>query len=88
MSDWIVPSNLDRFDSLLAFRELKKLDWGQDDLKFEKDDVIYIYVSTCKAIRFRCKVTKNNLSQREIDDSKYGKSEKYERYSEFTLEKE
>lgn len=88
MSDWILPSNLDRFDSLLAFRELKKIDWGQDNFKFEKDDVIYIYVSNCKAIRFRCKVTKNNLSQREIDDSKYGESEIYERYSEFTLEKE
>ena len=88
MSDWIVPSNLDRFDSLLAFRELGAVDWKQDNYSFELNDVIYIYVSSCKAIRFRCKVTKTNLTTREIDDSKYGELKEYNRYAEFTLEKE
>ena len=49
--------------------------------------MIYIYVSSCKAIRFRCKVTKTNLAKRVIDDSRSGELEEYNRYAEFTLEK-
>ncbi len=59
------------FDSISAFNELGSVDWKQS-IKAEVGDTVYIYVAApIKAIKLKCKVTKVNLLDIEIDDSKF-----------------
>lgn len=71
MTEWLIPANLNKYNVLEAFNELKRIEWKQST-SIEIGDIIYIYVSfPLQAIKFKCKVNKNNISTRTIDDSKY-----------------
>ncbi|MCM1506823.1 MAG: hypothetical protein NC177_06765 [Ruminococcus flavefaciens] len=72
MTEWIVPCNLKYYDVKGAFEKLKKIDWKQSNEKIEVNDIVYIYVGVpVKAIVYKCRVNKVNLSAVEIDDSEF-----------------
>ena len=72
MTEWIVPCNPNLYRVDDAFAALKKLDWKQTSPKMKVGDIVYIYVSKpVRAIRYKCKVTKVNLKEIEIDDSAF-----------------
>lgn len=71
MTEWILPCNTQTYDIMGAFSEFEKINWKQSST-VEPGDIVYIYVGKpyC-AIKFQCHVNKTNLSEIEIDDSKY-----------------
>lgn len=72
MEKWIIPCNVNYYDVKGAFSKLKCLDWKQSNKSIRVGDEIFIYVgSPIKAIKYRCKVNKVNLSCIEIDDSEF-----------------
>ncbi len=72
MTEWIIPCNPNLYRVEEAFTALKTLNWKQTSPKMEIGDIVYIYVSKpVQAIRYKCQVTKVNLSEIEIDDSDF-----------------
>ena len=72
MEQWIIPCNIKYYDVIGAFTELRCLDWKQSVKSIAVGDEVFIYVgSPIKAIKYKCKVNKVNLSNVEIDDSKF-----------------
>lgn len=71
MTEWIIPCNVRTYDIMGAFSEFEKINWKQSSA-MEPGDIVYIYVGKpYSAIKFQCRVNKINLSEIEIDDSKY-----------------
>lgn len=72
MERWIIPCNPKYYDVLGAFNRLDRIDWKQTVKSIDVGDEVFIYVGApIKAIKFRCKVTKTNLPEIEIDDSDF-----------------
>lgn len=72
MERWIIPCNPKYYDVLGAFNRLDRIDWKQTVKSIDVGDEVFIYVGVpIKAIKFRCKVTKTNLPEIEIDDSDF-----------------
>ena len=70
---WIIPCNLEKYDAISAFSELKCVEWKQST-NVEINDEVYIYLSGKYAyIKYKCKAIAVNLSDDEliIDDSKF-----------------
>ena len=82
---WIIPCNLDYYDVIGAFKQLKRIDWKQSVTNIEPGDVVYIYVGRpIKAILYKCKVNKVRLPEEEIDDSAFVlNGENYEHYGRY-----
>lgn len=91
MSDWIIPCNIEEYNGLSAFTELKEVNWIQSVNYSVNDNVyIYIYISgDVGAIRFKCKVREIDIVNSDIDDSKYGiiGNEEGNNYARFSREK-
>jgi len=86
MTEWLIPANLNKYNVIEAFNEFKRIEWKQS-ANIEIGDIIYIYVSfPLQAIKFKCKVNKNNISTRTIDDSKYYINEDFSATSDRFLE--
>lgn len=83
--DWILPCNLKYYDISNALADLKTIDWKQLNKSIAVNDIIYIYVGEpIYAIKYKCKVTKTNLSFCEIDIGKYVKNkEVFEKYGNY-----
>lgn len=72
MTDWIFPCNPNKFNVIEAFNNLNRLNWTQPIKDIEVGSLVYIYVaSPIKAIKYKCRVNKVNLSKREIDSSEF-----------------
>ena len=72
MEHWIIPCNPKYYDVIGAFNKLECLDWKQSVKSIDVGDEVFIYVGApIKAVKFRCKVTKTNLPEIEIDDSDF-----------------
>ena len=88
---WILSCNIGKYDVVGAFDKSNKIPWKQS-INAAVNDYVYIYVSApVKAIRFKCKITKVNMSVR---DESYDDKEfildgtvyvDYGRYMELTL---
>ncbi len=71
-TNWILPCNPTKFDIDGAYKEFSVLNWKQGKNKFSVGDTVFIYVSGQNgSIRYMAKVTKTDLQDYEIDDSKY-----------------
>lgn len=70
MTEWIVPCNPKYYNVAGAFEKLKTIDWKQSNKNISVSDIVYIYVGVpVKAIVYKCRVNKVNLSVVEIDDT-------------------
>lgn len=71
MTAWTVICNPKDYNVEGAFNDLKKIDWKQT-FNAEVGDVAYIYIGTpVLAIKYKCKITKVDLPDVEIDDIDY-----------------
>ncbi|MCJ1655325.1 hypothetical protein MT340_000850 [Staphylococcus sp. NRL 16/872] len=71
---WIIPCNINAYNVIKAFENLKVLDWKQSpNLKQAKvGDIIYIYISKpYQSIKYKCEILKTNKSHVTINDSQY-----------------
>lgn len=74
MAVWIIPCNPKNYDVVGAFKKLDQIDWKQSMKNIEKDDTVYIYVSSpYQRLMYRCSVVKTNLLSIEIDDFEFVK---------------
>lgn len=72
MTQWIIPCNIKYYDVEGAFNKLKVLDWKQSNKSILVGDEVFIYVGApIKAIKYKCRVNKVNLTSVEIDDSEF-----------------
>ena len=72
MTKWIVPCNPKYYDVEGAFASLPRVEWKQSNPNICEGDVVYLYVgSPIRAIKYKCNVTKANLSTTVIDDSAF-----------------
>lgn len=90
MTEWLIPCNPEYYDIENAFNKLDKLDWKQSNKNIDVNDIVYIYIgSPVKAIVYKCRVNKVNLSAIEIDDSEFiintANYRPYERYMEIEI---
>lgn len=77
MADWMISGNPQKYDVIEAFRELKRVDWGQS-ANFQVDDIVYIYVSApVQAIKFKCRVNAVDKKLVEAEDSEFVLDEAY-----------
>lgn len=89
LTEWITSGNLEKYNFVDAFHDLKRVDWRQY-ANYKVGDIVYIYSSgNEQIIRFKCKVNKVDIKELEIDDRKYnikGKyDEPYDRYAELEM---
>jgi len=71
MSEWITVCSPKMFDLVGAFEELDEIDFKQST-NVQVGDGVYFYVSDpIREIRFKCKVTRVDLVEKEIDSIKY-----------------
>lgn len=82
MERWIIPCNPKYYNVVGAFNKLNRIDWKQSSKSIMVGDEVYIYVTApIKAIKYRCRVNKTNLSAIEIDDTDFVvNGEPYEAY--------
>ena len=82
MAQWIIPCNIKYYDVVGAFNKLKKLDWKQSNKSIQVGDEVFIYVGNpVKAVKYKCRVNKVNLTCIEIDDSEFVlNGDPYEQY--------
>lgn len=72
MTIWIVPCNLKFYDVIGAFKKFNKIIWKQIVKTIKEDDYVYIYIGKpISALKYKCKVNKVGLSNREIDDQEF-----------------
>ena len=72
MERWIIPCNPKYYNVVGAFNKLNRIDWKQSIKSIAVGDEVYIYVAApIKAIKYRCRVNKTNLSAIEIDDTDF-----------------
>lgn len=85
MERWIIPCNPKYYNVVEAFNRLNRIDWKQSNKSIMAGDEVYIYVATpIKAIKYRCRVNKANLSTIEIDDTDFVVNGKpYETYGNY-----
>lgn len=68
MKTWIFPNNLNFYDIEEDFKNIGKVNWGQNR-KVEPGDIVYIYRSTpSHKILWKCKVGRVNYYQRKNDE--------------------
>lgn len=71
MKEWIITSNLNRFDVIGAFKKIYKINREQK-IKVEPGDIVYIYISEpVSAIKYKCVVTKVDLPHPTVDNSEF-----------------
>lgn len=71
MKEWIITSNLNRFDVIGAFKKFYKINREQK-IKVEPGDIVYIYISEpVSAIKYKCVVTKVDLPHPTVDNSEF-----------------
>lgn len=69
MTSWIIPCNLKNYDVIGAFKRFRKLNWKQSAKSIEVGDTVFIYIGKpVSGIKYKCKVNKVNLKNREIID--------------------
>lgn len=74
MNTWLISARTDAFDWDRAFAELADncVDQRQANSKFKTGDIVYIYCSNEKAIKYKCLVKQAHIPNAEaIDDTKY-----------------
>lgn len=79
----IFPTDESYYDHSKAFKELEEIDW-KTDLTLEIGDIVYIYNTDIKAIKYKMQVTENNtlkILRTKIDDSKYFKDPVFYKYT-------
>ncbi len=71
MMKWIIPCNINKYNVVEAFKELKQIDWRQN-IRASVGDTVFIYVSSpIKAILFKCSIVKTDITTATINDSKF-----------------
>ena len=79
---WLISANSEVYDHATSFKDHGFIDWRQGAVKYQVSDIVYIYVTKPTGkIKYKCLVTKVNLSSSEIrDDRKYWvNQEEYEK---------
>lgn len=89
VTEWIISGNPEQYNVVDAFHNLHRVDWTQK-ANMTAGDIVYIYVSgNVKAIKFKCRVTKADLDEPDIDDREYDLSDQFDgtagRYMELEL---
>lgn len=89
MAEWIIICDANAYDIKGAFEKFDKINWKQST-KVEVDDIVYIYVGNpVSALKYKCKATKVELPNPEIDDSEFeldnSAYKNYGRYMELSL---
>ncbi|MGL4361834.1 MAG: HNH endonuclease [Cellulosilyticaceae bacterium] len=68
---WVIICNPKKYDVIRAFHELDTIEWKQST-NILVGDIVYIYISNhYKEIKYKCQVSKVNLTETTIDDSKF-----------------
>ena len=71
MKEWIITSNLNRFDVIGAFNKFNKINREQK-INVEPGDIVFIYISEpVSAIKYKCVVTKVDLPHPTVDNSEF-----------------
>lgn len=69
---WTIPCNINDYDVVSAFKELKTIEWKQVLSSVCVGDIVYIYVGKpYSQILYKCKINKVNLDRTTIDDKKF-----------------
>jgi len=71
--NWLISANSQVYDHASSFEHYGFIDWHQGSIKFQIDDIVYIYCTKpAQKIRYKCKVTKIDQKFNEIrDDEEY-----------------
>lgn len=90
---WTISCNIEEYDIIRAFRELKVIEWKQVLNNVAVNDIVYIYVGKpYSQILYKCRINKVNLEKVTIDDKNYWKNPNdfgtYKRYMEIEFIKE
>ena len=71
MKEWIISANAEMYDHASSFEHYGFIDWRQGNVKFEIEDIIFIYCTRpTSAIQYKCKIEKIDLKSSEIRDDK------------------
>ena len=71
MQEWIMSANAEIYNHALSFEHFGYIDWRQGLVKFNLNDIVYIYCTRpTSSIEYKCKITKINLNHSEIRDDK------------------
>jgi hypothetical protein len=68
MSNWLVFANKARCNHAKALQELGYISWRQDRVRFAVGDIVYLFMSDERCVRFKTIVTATN---QERGDSAY-----------------
>lgn len=69
-TEWLISCNTDYYDIINAFKELSIIEWKQS-ITPVIGDIVFIYVTKSKSVRYRCVVNDINIETPRIDDSKF-----------------
>ena len=83
MEQWITPCNINFYDVIGAFENLRCIDWKQSNRSISAGDEVFIYVGKpISSILYKCKVNAANFNGIRIDDSAFVlDGETYQNYS-------
>ena len=69
---WTIPCNINDYNVISAFKELKAVEWKQVLSSVCVNDIVYIYVGKpYSQILYKCRINKVNLEHATIDDRKF-----------------
>ncbi len=85
MQQWIIPCNINLYDVIGAFKQLRCIEWKQSNHSISVGDEVFIYVGKpISSILYKCKVNRANFSETRIDDSKFVlNGENYQNYGNY-----
>ena len=73
---WIIPCNLKYFNIEEHFLKTETVMW-KNSFTIKNDDIVYIYLSApVSAIRYRCRVISDQVSDKEIKNNQYAVPQK------------
>lgn len=68
---WLMSANAKMYDHASSFAHHGSIDWRQVNRKFSVGEIVYIYcTSPVSSIKYKCQITKLNMSFSEIRDDK------------------
>lgn len=68
---WIISANGKMYDHASSFAHYGSIDWRQGNVKYNLDDIVYIYcTSPIQRIRYKCVITKLDKAANQIRDDK------------------
>lgn len=86
MTEWVIPCNPEYYNIDEAFENFKSIKWKQYSSNFNIDDIVYIYIGKpTMSIKYKCVVSKINLTEKDIDDSMYNGLMRNVKYMELTF---